>query len=1052
MESLHPPSQGSSDNEADGAGRDGGSRTVQQYFSLICRENRSLSCPPSPSPLCHPKTPACVEGHRHSAPEQLLTALGVLGPHSGAPQDRWGDRRCSTPDSVGVSDPEGPWVESVSWGHTLSVPEGAQGGEAIVDPLPGPPQKGVGEEGYEAPQPLAKPSPSLQPCLPTSHRSNKHFATNLHTETQQGKALLSLTHGEEQLCGSPAGMKAQPGPPAQRNWGAEQPVPPGRARRWRWTPEHKLQPEFEPEGRGAKLRPSPRWEENDIIPPFADRMRFFEETSRSRSVSHLPGLTCRANKPKAHPPNQRRFSYQECGDQKPQFYWTQAVSCTGRGEPSNPEQSCSRAHRPEEPELGPPAHGNSSLCDPNGPCTSQPVTAPGQQDRPQQQPGLSQRTESPTEEQIGKENEQTKLNRKLTRADRDRLCTGDLKPAEGAVTQDSQDLLGGSEARERLLVCGVEEEAEQTQGQGPTLWERESAVCVDLQQPHRPAAPLWVAAQDELPRRKKQPPPRPPPPNWEQFHHRRASCHSLLSSPPSAPPSPPRWATSTHPLPHPAVPHQRSHSAPLREGGESQANSPALTPGPMLTDRVFRPVAPPAGHEVPLQLPGPPRLATSCAVPEPRPRFCAVQVRPPAEEGRCDTLERQAEAKRERRPACDTQHSLGAPVRENGSGVEALSPESYFTMTCEPRRLHSRAFSGIPEPRASSTAVGEGGDAPFQTDIVQFGEGQRAWCSARPTAVQETDLDSLPEARAPPPAARRAHGGSLVDLLLEGGSGASTRADLLGELFPHSGEAAMERETWRGGGSLLGLGTDTLQRHSQWGSSATQGPGSRCCSYYSTSSAKAKLLSQDTELPGKIEEDEDDELSYKKQRLMECARRKLAVLQEVQRGLQEDVRANTQLGEEVEALVLSVCRPGEVERYRMLIGDLDKVVSLLLSLSSRLLRVETALEGLSADKQHNLRLPLLEKKQQLLGQLTEAQELKEHIDGRQRVVCRILGRCLTPEQLRDYSHFLRMKAALLVEQRQLEDRIRLCKEQLWAVRESPGHSNSPPAGLGHPYY
>uniref|UniRef100_A0A3B3I738 ASD2 domain-containing protein n=1 Tax=Oryzias latipes TaxID=8090 RepID=A0A3B3I738_ORYLA len=111
----------------------------------------------------------------------------------------------------------------------------------------------------------------------------------------------------------------------------------------------------------------------------------------------------------------------------------------------------------------------------------------------------------------------------------------------------------------------------------------------------------------------------------------------------------------------------------------------------------------------------------------------------------------------------------------------------------------------------------------------------------------------------------------------------------------------------------------------------------------------------------------------------------------------------------------------------MFIGDLDKVLSLLLSLSSRLLKVEALMD-----------LRLLEKKRQLTRQLSEAQDLKEHIDRREQAVSRVLGRCLTPEQHKDYSHFVKMKAALLVEQRQLEDKIRLGEEQLRGLRESLG--------------
>uniref|UniRef100_A0AAY5E929 ASD2 domain-containing protein n=2 Tax=Electrophorus TaxID=8004 RepID=A0AAY5E929_ELEEL len=133
----------------------------------------------------------------------------------------------------------------------------------------------------------------------------------------------------------------------------------------------------------------------------------------------------------------------------------------------------------------------------------------------------------------------------------------------------------------------------------------------------------------------------------------------------------------------------------------------------------------------------------------------------------------------------------------------------------------------------------------------------------------------------------------------------------------------------------------------------------------------------------------------------------------------------------------------------MFIGDLDKVTSLLLSLSGRLLRVESALDRLDTESSHHERLPLLEKKKQLLVQLAEAQELKEHVDRREQAVGSVLARCLTPEQLRDYSHFVKMKAALLVEQRQLEDKIRLGEEQLRGLRESLGLVVGTSLGYGH---
>lgn len=55
-------------------------------------------------------------------------------------------------------------------------------------------------------------------------------------------------------------------------------------------------------------------------------------------------------------------------------------------------------------------------------------------------------------------------------------------------------------------------------------------------------------------------------------------------------------------------------------------------------------------------------------------------------------------------------------------------------------------------------------------------------------------------------------------------------------------------------------------------------------------------------------------------------------------------------------MVVTVCKPNEVDKFRMFIGDLDKVVSLLLSLSGRLLRVETTLDTLDQDTEHHERV------------------------------------------------------------------------------------------------
>ncbi|XP_054976030.1 uncharacterized protein LOC129399630 [Sorex araneus] len=141
------------------------------------------------------------------------------------------------------------------------------------------------------------------------------------------------------------------------------------------------------------------------------------------------------------------------------------------------------------------------------------------------------------------------------------------------------------------------------------------------------------------------------------------------------------------------------------------------------------------------------------------------------------------------------------------------------------------------------------------------------------------------------------------------------------------------------------------------------------------------------------------------QELIDSLGRKLQVLREARESLLEDMQANTALGEAVEALAKDVCKPNEFDKFCMFVGDLDKVVNLLLS--------------------HSLR----EKQRVLTQQHRDAKELKENLDRRERTVFHILAGYLGADGLADCEHFVKMRSALLIEQRELDDKIHLGEEQ-----------------------
>ncbi|XP_006631934.2 protein Shroom1 [Lepisosteus oculatus] len=193
------------------------------------------------------------------------------------------------------------------------------------------------------------------------------------------------------------------------------------------------------------------------------------------------------------------------------------------------------------------------------------------------------------------------------------------------------------------------------------------------------------------------------------------------------------------------------------------------------------------------------------------------------------------------------------------------------------------------------------------------------------------------------------------------------------------------------------------------------------------SSTQETVLSQDSEL---------NDITEKKKELILCIQHQLQGLEKQRSALREELRANGELGSAVEALVRDSCQPSEYERYTLFIGDLEKVVSLLLCLSARLARVQNALSAVDQFTDAEEKQSLDERHRLLCKQRDDAKDLKDNLDRRERLVSDILSRNLTQEQLQDYKHFVKVKASLLIEQKDLEEKIRIGEEQLESLRSS----------------
>ncbi|XP_047235056.1 protein Shroom1 isoform X2 [Girardinichthys multiradiatus] len=174
-----------------------------------------------------------------------------------------------------------------------------------------------------------------------------------------------------------------------------------------------------------------------------------------------------------------------------------------------------------------------------------------------------------------------------------------------------------------------------------------------------------------------------------------------------------------------------------------------------------------------------------------------------------------------------------------------------------------------------------------------------------------------------------------------------------------------------------------------------------------------------------------------KKRLLVCyINEHLRSLEESRGALQTEVEENAALGEAMKLLVHEHCLPMELERYNLFIGDLERVVNLLLCLSARLARVQNALSVVDQHTDAEEKESLDSRHRLLCKQREDAKDLKDNLDRRENLVSTFLSRQLSAEQLQDYRRFVQTKASLLIRQKDLEEKQRLGEEQLEALSNS----------------
>lgn len=206
--------------------------------------------------------------------------------------------------------------------------------------------------------------------------------------------------------------------------------------------------------------------------------------------------------------------------------------------------------------------------------------------------------------------------------------------------------------------------------------------------------------------------------------------------------------------------------------------------------------------------------------------------------------------------------------------------------------------------------------------------------------------------------------------------------------------------------------------------------------YFTTSESKAKMLTRLRGSSGNLQESlTDQQLNKKKEELVASIGRKLEILRAEHEAIKDEMRINQELGSEVTSRVEALARLAESEKYKLHVEEIDKITSLLLGLSGRLARAENALMMVDDNDPEEKRV-LENKRDKLREQLEEAKKLKENIDRRAVQVSKVLNKYLTEDQYADYDHFIKMKAKLIMDAREIDDKMKLGEEQQKALRET----------------
>lgn len=183
-----------------------------------------------------------------------------------------------------------------------------------------------------------------------------------------------------------------------------------------------------------------------------------------------------------------------------------------------------------------------------------------------------------------------------------------------------------------------------------------------------------------------------------------------------------------------------------------------------------------------------------------------------------------------------------------------------------------------------------------------------------------------------------------------------------------------------------------------------------------------------------VREGEREKLSREREELLNRMKEKVRILRKDELEVEADMRSVREEGERLVGLVEEQSSFVEGDKVRVHLQEVERLITLLRVLNSRLGRTEKLLlRTRDADQKEQLE----KRKRRLDEQLAEAEELKKFRDKRGKAILALLESLLSAEETEKYVAMLGRMVKVVQERREVEEKILRGEQQIQALAQAP---------------